>query len=765
MPQYTGTRNSSFRMNLQAKKNASAKGNVMGHTISARRLSLKLTGSILTAAVAHLSTPAIAQGASTERTSTGSAELSEIIVTAQKREERLKDVPVAVAVVNTARLADTNQTNLQDIYLKVPGLNLTTVEPFGSSTLAIRGLITGLYQAPTVGVIVDDVPYTATTTVGFGNAVPDLDPSDLARIEVLKGPQGTLYGASSMGGLIKYVTTDPSLDAVRGRIQAGLSGIENGDRVGFNVRGAINMPLGSRAAIRASAFTRVDPGFVDDPTHGKDGVNWGKASGGRISFLWQPTDALKVRLGALLQDLRTYGTGSVATGPGFGEFEQNAPPRSGGYRKQLQVYSANVDADLGSAELASITAYSVTKNKFRFDFTPFYGAFANSLFPAVTGSTSVQDVRATKFTQELRLTVPLSENIEWLIGGFYNHENVPRNFQQVFATDFDTGVPAGEIAYLIYGTTLDEYAAFTDLTVTLSDQFDVQLGGRQSFISQDFNNSGGGPLLGGAFAQPEAHAKSNAFTYLLTPRFRISHDLMIYARFASGYRPGGPNGGTALNPVLPTEFGPDKTMSYELGLKGSVLDKALSFEASLYHIDWKDIQLQFQDPATGITYYDNGSKARSRGVELSLNARPAHGLSLSGSASYNDAKLTQDLPATAAFITGLKGDRLPFGARWTYNASADYEVELGADVSAFVGGEVSYIGKRQNVFTATGVRGIFPAYTRFDLRAGARWREVKLSLFLNNATDRRGVVSNGYLPGTINYIQPRTFGFNLAYAF
>jgi outer membrane receptor protein involved in Fe transport len=689
--------------------------------------------------------------------------VNEVVVTAQKRVERLQDVPVPVTAVSGQLLTQSNQLRLEDYYTRIPGLSLTTSQPFGSSTVAIRGVVTGFFQSPTVGIVVDDVPHTSSNTVGFGNVVSDFDPSDLARVEVLRGPQGTLYGASSIGGLIKYVTVDPTTDTFKGRVQGGISSIQNGDEPGYNVRAAANIPFSDTLALRASAFTREDPGFIDNPGSDEKAVNWGRVSGGRLTALWKLSNDVSLKLGALMQDTNVHGSAEadVVTGPGeLGDLEQNRTPNSGGYRKRFEVYSAQLTAKAGIADLTSISAYTQSENTFRWDFSWLLGGYAASQF-GVAGANSVQDVSTHKFTQELRVAMPLGERIDWLFGAFYAREKTPRNYQTVAAVDFTTSASAGEIAHLTYLNTFEEYAAFTDVTWHVTDRFDVQVGGRQSRNESDFQNIVGGPLFGGPDSvQPEAHSKDSAFTYLLTPRFRVSDDLMFYGRLASGYRPGGPNGGISVISNLPREYGPDKTRSSEVGLKGDLLGSALSFDVSLYHIDWRDIQLQLQDPATFLTYYDNAGEARSQGLELTLESRPVTGLTLAASATWTDAELTEDFPSTAG--TARKGDRLPFSSRFAGNLSIDQEFPLGS-MLGFVGGSVSYVGKRLSAI-GSGDAPAYASYTKSDLRAGLRFDTWTTNLFANNVTDERGVLNTYGLTG-VTYIQPRIIGLSVEKTF
>src|SRR6202012_4446346 len=177
-----------------------------------------------------------------------------------------QDVPVPVTAIRADKLISDNQVRLQDYFTSVPGLSYAPNNQ--NQYVTIRGITTGGFSNPTVGVVIDDVPFGASNALGGGQVIPDFDPGDLARVEVLRGPQGTLYGASSMGGLLKFVTVDPSTDGVSGRVEAGVSDVSHGAELGYNVRGSINVPLSDTFAMRASAFTREDPGYVDNPVLG-----------------------------------------------------------------------------------------------------------------------------------------------------------------------------------------------------------------------------------------------------------------------------------------------------------------------------------------------------------------------------------------------------------------------------------------------------------------------------------------------------------------
>ena len=207
-----------------------------------------------------LSVPVVAQQAQSTDQTLGAKgpQLEEVIVTAQKKTENLLDVPVPVTAISAQSLIDTNQLRLEDYFTQVPGLTVTP-SGYGVPQLAIRGITTGGFTNPSVGITVDDVPYGSSSGIASGQEVTNFDPNDLQRVEVLRGPQGTLYGASALGGLLKYVTVDPSPAALSGQVQAGTTDVYNGGSLGDNFRGAINVPLDDTLAVRASAFYRTDP--------------------------------------------------------------------------------------------------------------------------------------------------------------------------------------------------------------------------------------------------------------------------------------------------------------------------------------------------------------------------------------------------------------------------------------------------------------------------------------------------------------------------
>ncbi len=709
-----------------------------------------------------------ANDASSVSSDSARSSLGEVIVTAEKRAERLQDVPIPVTVLNGVDLVENNQGRLQDYYTSVPGLS---VVPGSSSstfqTVSIRGITTGSGTNPTVGITIDDVPYGSATALGYGDVVPDLDPNDLARIEVLRGPQGTLYGASSMGGLIKFVTLDPSTNDFSGRVQAGLEGVHHGVEAGYNFRASVNVPLNDTLAIRASAFTRKDPGYIDNPVLHTDGVNDQQVSGGRLAGLWRPSDVISLKVSALYQSFSADGVNDII--PGLGDLQQNHIRGTGASSGNIQAYSATFTAKLGSVDLTALSGYNIRHGHIVLDESSAFGTFTQSLY-GVGGGGLIDDNNTDRFTQEIRLSGPIGDHVDWLLGGIYTHEDSSVT-QEIPAINPASGAVVAIAYHSTFPSTYREYAAFGDLTFHITDQFDVQAGLRGGHINQTFQQTTVDPLFTGGSTVPSIgpteKAVASPVTYLLTPRFKVTNDLMVYARLASGYRVGGPNGALCTTYNYPCQFGPDKTKDYEVGAKGDFLDHRLSFDASLYYIDWKNIQLSAINATSEQTFNTNASHAKSQGVEMSIQAKPLTGMTIGVQGAYDDASLTQGFPA-AVTLFGPSGARLPYTSRFSGAVSIDQRFPLGA-VTGSVGAVTSYVGDRLGNFSgsASAPRQNLPEYVRTDLHAAVEYHTWTYNFFANNVFDRRGLLDGPVdtSPPALIYIQPRTIGLNVAKTF
>lgn len=702
--------------------------------------------------------------------STSPDTLQVIVVTAEKRKEPLQTVPVPVSVLPAPSLAKQNQFRIQDYAAQVPGLSVTPNDFNGSATVAIRGVTSGDTANPTVAATIDDVSIGSSTSIGNGFNIPDLDPSDLASIEVLRGPQGTLYGANSIGGLVKYVTADPSTHALTGDVRVGTDAVHAGGSAGYDFSAGANVPLTDTWAIRGSLSSREDPGYIADVQYGRQShVNRTRNYGGHLASLWRPSGAFSLKLDALYQQSKLDGAPYVTLVPGVGDLQQTFLPYTGTVDRKFGALIAVATARLGIFDLTSVTGYTVTRYVDFLDYSQSEGQLTAILFNTPY-TLDTDDVTTRKQSEELRLSTRIGTHVDWLVGGYFTHEFSPY-FLQTLGAD-PAGNPTALAQLAVFSSIYQELAEFTDLTYHFTRKFDVQIGGRTSQIMQTYQNEQTGPLnalLGGAFDFPEHEIHQHAFTYLLTPRLRVTPTLMVYGRIASGFRPGGIN--PEILASIPRDFKPDTTVNYELGVKGDFLDRRLSLDGSLYYIDWRSIQLSLLDPVTGAPYLTNGGGAKSEGVELSVSAVPVNGLRLAGWVSYDNAVLTKSMPpASSAY--GNAGDRLPYSSRLSANASADYEFPLGMLTGSF-GATVSYVGDRLGGFVSNlpGVvpeRQDFPAYTAVNLRSALNGDLWSLELYVNNLADRRGIIGGGIgsqTPTAFELIQPRTIGISVTRRF
>jgi len=723
---------------------------------------------------------ASAGSSSLEKSADAVVKLEEVVVTAQKKSERIQDVPVPITVLDTQLLAENDQNRIQDYFATVPGLNLHTspgTPGGGRQFLSIRGLSTTAYSTPTVAVLIDDVPFGSSTQTGSGSLLyPDIDPSDLARIEVLKGPQGTLYGADSLGGLIKFVTQDPSTTRFGANVQMLGDGVVAGG-FGYGLRSAINLPISDTLAFRVSGFSRQDPGYIENVTTGEKNINFVNAYGGRIGALWHPSQAVSLKVSTLFQNSDANGNPSINANasfqPALGDLQQTGLGGTGTSNTRVRLYTATLDVKTSDVDITSVSGYGVNRVSGYQDYSavPFFNSatlsYANTL-----GATYPNQTQTEKFSQELRASSEVGHWLSWLGGLFYTHETT-NSIARFDANTIPSGAYISTIMTEIYPQTFSEYALFGDLTFHPTDRLDVQLGARQSWNRQVYDNIDYGPATPyyyqtttSVYVQPVNRSTGNAFTYLFTPDFKLSPHTMVYARIASGYQVGGPNTGV-LPPGVPTSFKSDTTQNYEVGIKSDGFDHRLTLDASIYYVDWHNLQLDvYEFP---VSYYENAGRAKSEGVEWSLQAKPARGTDIAISGAVNVAELTEDLPPLSA-VYGVAGNRLPFSSRFSGSVSVEQDLLRVGDATGFIGASASYVGLRYGEFqySAAVPRFTYPAYTLVNAHAGVRCQSWMVNLFVNNIGNKRGILG-GDLAGTLDntgyfaqIVQPRTVGVSIA---
>ncbi len=694
-------------------------------------------------------------------------ELQTVLVTATKRAQNIREIPASISVIGSEQLENQHATQLTDFAAYVPGLQVDSGGSPGQATISLRG-IAPVGPGATVATYIDEVPVGSSANYARATLFAlDLLPYDVDRIEILRGPQGTLYGAGSMGGLLKYVTRDPDLSTQEFRFGGGVSNVKGGGN-GWDVRFGANLPLvEDRLAVRVGYSRNHLPGYIDNVIDGHSDVNKGEQESARIALLWQASDAVSVKLAAMRQTIDSDSNDAVELDaatlrPKYGDLTNNIYMRET-FDKKIDFYSATTDWDLGWANFVSATGYTVATTDQLIDTTLVYGILL-PLFGEPAGmSGSNVGLELDKFTQEFRLTSAGTGRFEWQVGAFYTDES-STSMQVVSATDFD-GVPVpglNPFAVALVPTTYEETAVFGDATYAFTNRFKLNAGLRFSRNKQAYREIFGGSLVGEQ--ENSGESSESVTTWMLSPQFQLNDRSMLYARVATGYRPGGPNVGL---PGVPSSVDADTLTNYELGLKSEFLDRRMTLDIAAFRIDWEDIQVIGNNGV--VAFLINGGTAVSQGLELAAAFRATDHWSLALNAAYTDATLTQDVPG----IGGESGDRLPYIPRWSWSANADYLFTLG-NWDGRVGGGYRWVDERYTDVTSSPNAIPVDSYGAFDLNADISSGKWTLRAYVKNVGDERAYlsygVSNSALTGEVARLQavpvrPRTIGFEVDYRF
>ena len=742
-----------------------------------------------------------AEGA-TEKDTT---ELNAVIVTANKRDEDILAVPSSISVINEQQLDNLHATQLSDLQAYVPGLFINSNGSPGKTNISLRG-ISPISSSATVGTYLDETPLGSSGIYQAANFFTlDLLPYDIARVEVLRGPQGTLYGAGAMGGLLKYVTVEPDLNTREFRFGGGMSSVEDSGDLGWNARFGANLPLVADSLGLRVSYARNDlPGYIDNSVNGEKDINGGSQTSARAALLWKG-DAVSLDLTAMRQTIDADNNALVALDPVtekplFGDLS-NSVYVNEPFSKDVDFYSATVNWDLGWGNFISATGYSDTTTRQRQDSTLIYGEFANQVLglPAPGSSYFDIDLDLTKFTQEFRLASKTDEPLEWMLGFFYTDEDAKQ--KQTLRLNQLDGQPLppdfagyGTLAVIEIPSTYKETAVFANGSYAFTDLFKLSAGVRYADNKQDFSqNVTEGVLL--PIANTPNSSSEGVFTWSLSPQFQLNDRSMVYARIATGYQPGGPN---VVVQGLPSAVDSSTLTSYELGLKSQFVDRRLLLELTGFHIDWSNIQVA--TIVNGISGLVNAGKASSQGIELSTSFRVTDQFELGVNTAYTDAKLDENFPTVLvsappnliAITNGLKGDVLPYVPKWSWALNGDYFFPLGSGWTAHFGGVVRWIGDRKSGTTATQniyddttvpptllVGTVTPpwnleSYAALDLNAYVANENWTLRGYVKNVTDERGYQTINDITSAVTGatgklvgapIQPRTIGIEIDYRF
>jgi len=755
------------------------------------------TSAILVSAFAmSISDPAAAQNAGREHPA--AAEMSEIIVTAEKISENLQHVPLAVTAIGEKQLAQFHATQLTDIGGYVPGMQIDSTGTPGQTTVAIRG-IGGLDNNATASMYIDETPIGANAPDQRGGVyMLDILPYDVQRIEVLAGPQGTLYGANAFGGVVKYVLTKPNLDHADVRVGVDGFSISHAKDAGIGVHAMVNTPIIQDKLGVLFSYSKLDtPGFIDNANTGQKDQNTVKQQSARFSILGQPSDDLTIRLGILYSDIKADGNASIPL-----DNTDNPKPLYAGYTDnnfapniyddRMYYYSLDLNWDLHWAKLVSATSYTNDHSVTDIDATQTYFGLADLIYNTVTGAdldparTIVKfplDITNKKFTQELRLNSNVGK-LDWMLGGYYDDER-GSNLQNLPVTTLD-GAAVPIVDPLFDGSfpvTYREIAAFGNVDYHFTDRFDVALGLRYAHNRQTFRHTitpvtyniiDPGDVLG--------RSSEGVTTYNFAPRYQVDPNNMVYARVATGYQAGGPN--IAVFGAVP-QIEASRITTYETGWKASFPAAHAELNLAIYDNEWSKIQVGATAPGgVGITL--NAGKARSSGFTLDGNIRPLAGLTLSANFAYTDARLIDDSAHAAGGPGGFRGDNLPHTPKVAGALKADYAWPLNTEWTARMGGGVHATGSRWMSGTELAsetIGGItlnpgdnrldkyrLGGYTAADLNADLSNGRYTFGLYVKNVTDKKAFLTAQDVPdGLTNapiereavVLRPRTIGVSI----
>ena len=748
-----------------------------------RLLIFSISAATLTVGINVSASAQVIGGATAQPSSDG---LQEIIVTASKRPERELDVPAAITAFSGDDLLNSGTNSMRDFAGLTPGLQFNG--NLSSGAPVIRGISEGLDTSPTVATIINGAPIGSSSSLNFGaQDALDLDPIDFTRVEVLKGPQGTLYGANTLAGLVSYTLREPDLTKSTGTIRVEGAGTAQGSG-SESIRAAFGTPLiPDQLAVRGSAYYDKDGGYIDNTVRGISDQNKNVSWGLHGSVLYQPVDKLQITLDGFYQDVKADAADWVLY-----DFKTHQPVNGDlhyddylfpTHSKQDYVGLADISYDWDWANLTYITSYQRLLSDVRlngshsalgetiFGVLPLFGG---APFPPPPLASIDHDVVTHKASEEIRLTSSGTGPLSWIVGAFYSDEDNAYLADVLGHTTTGATVPTLDPAFALdLRSTLKEYSGFANVTYKFLQSFDITGGIRAGKIDQTYHQGFYGSsadayntllavVLGAPpipALTPTASSSENVDTYLGTLRYHFSDDGMIFARISTGYRPGGPN---LQAPGLPPTFGPDKTTNVELGVKSRFWEGRGSVDVTAYHTAWHDILVAIATPS-GIPGYTSGGDARVEGVESSLNLRPIPQLTLGATVAYSDGKVTEANPAAVGSLA--KDDPLPYNPKFSGSLSAQYQVALNTEWNGYASATERLVGSRHSAFASSTAFPdyILPSYNLLDLHAGAKHGIYTIDLFVKNVTDQRAQLAaqTGQGLAEITVARPRTIGIAL----
>ncbi|WP_421729564.1 TonB-dependent receptor domain-containing protein [Brevundimonas sp.] len=725
--------------------------------------------------------------------------LDEVVVTALKQPSLLQSTPASITVLQGKSLGVGGAGSFNDILRQTPGMQMiqngTTLQ-----RIVLRG-VQGFGEA-TTGVYYDETPVTgpAGSAADPGASQPAIALFDIDRVEILRGPQGTLYGSGSMGGTLRVLLNKPDPTRVQGLIESELSAIEGGD-ASRSIRGMVNLPLHHRVAVRLAAYDETKGGFIDNIRFGRSNINGSSVRGGRVAATFEATPDLRLAVTAIRQttdydDAISYWT------PSLGAYQTDASI-IGEHSEDLALYNVTATWDLPFATLTATASRYTWDRVTASDYT-------RTLASGVTDATGCQSYLSltqacdpgqmqafqayalsrlpgawrqishlTSSSEELRLSSHTAATYRWTVGAYYERRH--DDFGSfVYRADPRTGqvlaIPGDETGYRVIDNAIRQRAAFAEASWLPVPALTLTAGWRR----YDYDTSVGGRVvvpnfLTGSSATDYRHSSTDARGDVgkVSASYRLGSATLIYAAAAEGFRPGGVNNVPGAGEALPAVYLPDSLISYEAGVKSGWFGHRLTAAAAAFRIDWTDMQISATSANGAWRYLTNAGAARIRGGELELRAQPLQGLTMTAAVSILDARLVRDQSSALAHptaATGMAGDRIPFTPRYTLAASASYLWPLRPGLQGEARLNWFRTGASASEFRPTyETYEIQPAYDQLDARLALMSGRMTIAASVQNALNAVSPVRiisgvNGSRDQTTS-LPPRTIAVSLSRSF
>ena len=751
-------------------------------------------------------------GASGAATAQSETALGEVIVTATRRAEKLQDVPESISALDTKAISTRGLQQMDDFAKLIPGLSLGVREP-GGTTIVFRGVASSGLQ---FGAVSSSALYLDEQPITQSGRSPDPRLVDIERLEALRGPQGSLYGASSQSGTLRIITNKPDPSGFSAWTEGQVTSVDGGG-TGYDVSAMVNLPLSDKIALRIVGFAAEDAGFIDNVLSDSLGgtfdnsnvvdkdVNSAQTTGGRAALRFDISENVNATLGAVFQDLSTDGHGDV--NGDMGDLNQvrfeNESLDDKWYQLALTV---NASLPFGDAIFSAsyfdrdfayegdATAYEYTFNQASLYYnSPIYDFGGDPRGFA----TNDEQTEITTFEARLQSAADSQSRWGWLAGAFYSKETGHTEFDS-YVRGYENTPAFAYFAYLQYNvydstlaptqtwflgrydTELEQTAVFGELSFDVTENFTITAGGRWFEYKRKFAQHQESPegFSGYSLLDASSSTKEDGTVAKLNLTYRIDDDRLVYATYSEGFRAGGRN---ALKPasILPRDYSSDELQNYEIGAKSEWLNNRVRLNIAAYLMKWDNFAVQIEDPETVPVPifqlgYVNLPTAEIPGVEAEFAFSINDSWQIDGSFAYNDAHVSK---GTVLELTGSDGTiyeipvtdgaRLPLTPDWSASLGIEFRAR-GRLLNAqpFARFDYAYVGEVANnlegiesVVSTTGVQKL-DAYQTGDLRFGLEGEKWSGSIFVDNVWDERASVfqSNRWAEPRHSIIRPRSFG-------